>query len=175
MCLYVLISTLIYFPFTVSFYVIMWSEHGAEVQQRPFSKHILQHMEPGLESIQRWTVWISFNLASCWFDGDCNRTHYTLSVRRRSLCLFPASLCLTVIAELIFLFLCVHMQGEQIKGAKIAQQRETETWNWNRCDHLLTDVFCFRLRAVFRLLCNELATRNCNYKFDIEQKEMWKT
>lgn len=67
------------------------------------------------------------------------------------------------------------MQGEQIKGAKIAQQRETETWNWNQCDRLLTDVFRFRLQAIFRLLCNELATCNCNYKLDIEQKELLQT
>lgn len=87
----------------------------------------------------------------------------------------PRLSLLTVIVELIFLFLCVHMQGEQIKGGKIVQQRETEMWNWNRCDHLLTNVFCFRLRAVFRLLCNELAKRNCNYKLDIEQKELQKT
>lgn len=48
--------------------------------------------------------------------------------------------------------------------------RETEMQNWNQCDNLLSDVFLFRLQAIFRLLCNELATHYCNNKLDIDQQ-----
>lgn len=157
--------------FTVSAQVIMWLQRGSEVQWT-FNKHASpanSHAARGFQSVQCWTGWISFNLPSCWFDWDCSRTHYTLSVSRRSLCLFPACLCLAVIAELIFFFFLSTCKGKKSKVDK-KQSREKQRCGIGINVTICSPVFSFLDYKQFFRLCNELATCYCNKKLDIEHK-----
>lgn len=101
---------------------------------------------------------MSFNLASCWLNWDCNRTHYTLSCKRGSLPLslsFSLSLgpSLSVLGELIF-----PNAGEQIKGQNDCVAKRNGRHGIVINLTINSPMFSFTLQEFFRLLCNELAT-----------------
>lgn len=105
---------------------------------------------------------MSFNLASCWLNWDCNRTHYMLSNSRSSLSFSPsrwASLYLSLsLPGRIDFFFFSKCKGNKSKGREIVLQRENERYgiviNWS----ISSPMFSFTLQEFFRLLCNELAT-----------------
>lgn len=148
MFLFVLISMLIYIAsgcwFIFSFcsgdnVIVAWCRGAMNKRASPANSHGARRSP----NIQCWNVWISFNLASCWFDWDFSRTHYTLSVSRR--------LCVCSLSRshwrIDFFFFCPHPRGRNQRW-KETDQRKTEMRNWNQCHNLLTDAFLFRLQPV---------------------------
>lgn len=139
MFLFVLISMLIYIAsgcwFIFSFcsgdnVIVAWCRGAMNKRASPANSHGARRSP----NIQCWNVWISFNLASCWFDWDFSRTHYTLSVSRRlCVCSLSRSHCR------IDFFFFVHIQEEEIKGGK-KQTREKQ-----RCGIGINATICSQM------------------------------
>lgn len=111
---------------------------------------------------------MSFNLASCWLNWDCNRTHYTLSCNRSSLALFlPLS---RVLGELIF-----PNAGEQIKGQNDCVAKRNGRHGIVINLTINSPMFSFTLQEVFWTIMYWVSNTllGSNYKVDKQKQGHW--